>query len=105
MTEQELFTKNLKLSTEFDLYLREHSEVVEQIPEDALVVLLPEEDQELCERNLALARTRLVSGQAVVYVRIEKVAPPRSRLVKPRAIVNPSHLSCSSRSSLTIGQF
>jgi hypothetical protein len=87
MTEQELFTKNLKLSTEFDLYLLEHPEVAEQIPENALVVLLPEEDQELCERNLALARDRRESGQAVVYVRIEKVAPPRSRLVKPRVEV------------------
>lgn len=87
MTEQELFTKNLKLSTEFDLYLLEHPEVAEQIPENALVVLLPEEDQELCERNLALARDRRESGQAVVHVRIEKVAPPRSRLVKPRVEV------------------
>lgn len=87
MTDQELFTKNLKLSTEFDLYLLEHPEVAEQIPENALVVLLPEEDQELCERNLALARARREFGQAVVYVRIEKVAPPRSRLVKPRVEV------------------
>ncbi|MBZ0158612.1 DUF5647 family protein [Candidatus Methylomirabilis sp.] len=87
MTDQELFTKNLKLSTEFDLYLLEHPEVAEQIPENALVVLLPEDDQELCERNLALARARRESRQAVVYVRIEKVAPPRSRLVKPRVEV------------------
>ncbi len=87
MTDQELFTKNLKLSTEFDLYLIEHPDVAEQIPENALVVLLPEDDQELCERNLALASARRESGQAVVYVRIEKVAPPRSRLVKPRVEV------------------
>lgn len=84
MTDQELFTKNLKLSTEFDLYLLEHPEVAEQIPENALVVLLPEEDRELCERNLDLVKARRESGQAVVHVRIEKVAPPHSRLVKPR---------------------
>ena len=87
MTEQELFTKNLKLSTEFDLYLVEHPEMAEQIPENALVVLLPEEDQELCARNLALANARRESGQAVAYVRIGKVAPPRSRLVEPRVEV------------------
>lgn len=87
MTDQELFTKNLKLSTEFDLYLLEHPEVAEQIPQNTLVVLLPEDDQELCERNLALARARRESGQVVVYVRIETVAPPRSRLVKPRVEV------------------
>ena len=28
MTAQELFTKNLKLSTEFDLYLLEHPDVL-----------------------------------------------------------------------------
>ena len=87
MTDQELFTKNLKLSTEFDLYLLEHPEVAERIPENALVVLLPEEDPELCEKNLELAKARREPGQPIVYVRVEKVAPPRSRLVNPRVEV------------------
>lgn len=87
MTEKELFTKNLKLSTEFDLYLFEHPEAAEQIPENALVVLLPEEDPELCERNLELARARREPAQPIVYVRVEKIAPPRSRLVNPRVEV------------------
>lgn len=84
MTDEELFTKNLRLSTELDLYLSEHPEVADQIPEDALIILLPQEDPELCERNVELARTRAEPGQAIVYVRVEKVAPPRSRLVNPR---------------------
>ena len=87
MTDQELFAKNLKLSTEFDLYLLEHPEVAEQMPDNALVVLLPEEDPKLCERNNELAKARREPGQAVVHVWIEKVAPPRSRLVKPRVEV------------------
>ena len=84
MTEKELFTRNVKLSTEFDLYLLEHPEVAEQIPENALIVLLPEEDTDLCEKNLELAKTGREPGQAIVYVRVEKVAPPRSRLVNPK---------------------
>jgi hypothetical protein len=84
MTAQELFTKNLKLSTEFDLYLLEHPEVAEQIPENALLVLLPKEDPELCEKNLELAKARREPGQTVVRVWVEKVAPPRSRIVNPR---------------------
>lgn len=87
MTERELFTKNLKLSTEFDLYLLEHPEVAEQIPEDALVLLLPEEDPELCAKNLELAQARREPRQPIVYIRVEKVAPPRSRLVNPRVEV------------------
>lgn len=87
MTDQELFAKNLKLSTEFDLYLLEHPEVAEQIPENALIVLLPEEDPELCVKNLELAKARREPGQPVVHVRVEKITPPRSRLVNPRVEV------------------
>jgi hypothetical protein len=84
MTDKDLFMKNLKLSKEFDLHLLEHPEVAEQIPENALIVLLPEEDQELCGINMELARVRREPNQPIVYVRVEKVAPPRSRLVNPR---------------------
>lgn len=87
MTDQELFIKNLKLSREFDLYLLEHPEVAEQIPEHALIVLLPEEDVELCAKNQELAQTRREPGQPVVYVRVGKLTPPRSRLVNPRVEV------------------
>jgi hypothetical protein len=87
MTEQELFVKNLKLSHEFDLYLLEHPEVAEQIPENALIVLLPEEDSELCAKNQEMAIARQQPGQPLVYVRVEKLTPPRSRLVNPRVEV------------------
>ena len=46
MTEQEVFAKNLILSTEFDRYILEHPEVAEKIPLNAQVVLLPEDDKE-----------------------------------------------------------
>jgi hypothetical protein len=87
MTDKEWFTKNLKLSSEFDLYLLEHPEVAEQIPQNALIVLLPQEDTELCAKNLELAKARCEPGQPVVYVHVEQVAPPRSRLINPRVEV------------------
>ena len=87
MTDKKLFTKNLKLSTEFDLYLLEHPEIAEQVPENALLVLLPEEDVELCQKNLEMAKARQEPGQPIVYVRVDKLAPPRSRLVNPRVEV------------------
>jgi hypothetical protein len=87
MTEQELLVKNLKLSHEFDLYLMEHPDVADQIPENALIVLLPEEDPELCAKNQELAIARQQPGQPLVYVRVEKITPPRSRLVNPRVEV------------------
>jgi hypothetical protein len=87
MTAHDLFTKNVKLSTEFDLYILEHPEVAEQIPDNALIVILPKEDPEMCEKNLELAKARREPGQAVVHVWVEKVAPPRSRIVNPRVEV------------------
>lgn len=87
MTEQELFAKNLKLSREFDLYLVEHPEVAERIPANAVIVLLPEDDPELCATNQALAQARREPNQAVVSVRVGTLTPPRSRLVNPKVEV------------------
>lgn len=87
MTDQELFIKNLKLSREFDLYLLEHPEVAAEIPDHALIVLLPEEDAELCAKNQELVQARRKPGQPVVFVRVGKLTPPRSRLVNPRVEV------------------
>nr|MBI3612201.1 hypothetical protein [Nitrospirota bacterium] len=87
MTDQEMFSKNLALSREFDLYMLEHPEVAERIPEQALIVLLPEDDPDLCAKNLEIAKARREPGQPLVSVRVEKVNPPRSRLVNPRVEV------------------
>jgi hypothetical protein len=83
MTEQEIFSKNLILSTEFDRYVLEHPEFADKIPENAQVVFLPEDDLELREKNIEIAKAQREPGQAVVYVEIEKVAPQMSRLVNP----------------------
>ncbi len=83
MTEQEIFSKNLILSTEFDRYVLEHPEFADKIPENAQVVLLPEDDPELREKNIEIAKAQREPGQAVVHVEIEKVAPQMSRLVNP----------------------
>ncbi|MBI4574384.1 MAG: hypothetical protein HY713_13995 [candidate division NC10 bacterium] len=80
MTEQELFAKNLRLSREFDLYLLEHPEVAKKIPGNALIVLLPEDDADLCRQNTEIALARRGAGQPVVHVRLGRLAPPKSRL-------------------------
>jgi hypothetical protein len=54
MDEQEIFSRNVMLSTEFNKYLIEHPEFAEQIPDEAVVVLLPADDPELCQENLCL---------------------------------------------------
>jgi len=52
MRNKELFKKNQKLSTEFDLYLLDHPEMRDDIPDNSLIVLLPEFDKKLKEKNL-----------------------------------------------------
>ena len=85
MKEKEVARKNLLLGMEFDKYLIEHPSLIEKIPQGAHVVLLPEYDPELCKANMQLARKRIKEGEKVVFVKIERLAPPRkSRLIRPR---------------------
>lgn len=82
MTEKEVFTKNLILSTEFDRYILERPEFAEEIPLNAQVVFLPEDDIELCRINVEMAERQREEGQQVVYVHIGVIAPQISRLTK-----------------------
>ncbi len=85
MNKKSFAYKNIVLNTEFNKYLVEHPEVADKIPNNALVVLLPEDDPSLCRKNLALARRRREKNQPMVHVRVKKLAPPpKSRLVQPR---------------------
>lgn len=77
MTEEDLFRKNQQLSTEFELYLLDHPEVEDIIPDNAMIVLVPEYDKELSEKNMNLAETNREPGQAVVYVKVEKLRTSR----------------------------
>jgi hypothetical protein len=77
MTREELFKKNQQLSTEFELYLLEHPEIEDAIPNNALIVLLPEYDKELSEKNMELAEANKEPGQTIVYVKVEKLRASR----------------------------
>ncbi len=84
MKEEEIFSKNLILGTEFDRYVIEHPEFAKKIPQNAQIVLLPEDDPELRKKNIEISKAQREPGQPVVYVHIETVAPQISRLVNPR---------------------
>jgi len=77
MTREELFKKNQQLSTEFELYLLEHPEIEEKIPDNAMIVLVPEYDKELAGKNIELALANREPGQAIVYVRVERLRASR----------------------------
>jgi hypothetical protein len=77
MKREELFRKNQQLSTEFELYVIEHPEIEEKIPNNAMIVLLPDYDKELAETNMQLADANKEPGQAIVYVRVERLRASR----------------------------
>jgi hypothetical protein len=82
MTKDEVFHKNLILNKEFALYLLEHPKVAQEIPENAIVVLSPEDDPELAEINLKMAEEMQEEGQPLVLVRIGKLRPITSRITQ-----------------------
>ena len=82
MTKREIFLKNLMLSNEFDTYLLEHPEVADRIPDSAIIVLLPEDDPELADFNLRIAEERQEPGQSMVLVRLGKLRPKTSRIIR-----------------------
>lgn len=77
MTNREMFERNQQLSTEFDLYVLDHPQVAERIPDGALVVFIPAFDKELARRNRALARKSRAPKQPVVFVKVERMAASR----------------------------
>ena len=77
MRREELFRKNQQLSTEFELYLLDRPEIEEAIPDNALIVLLPDYDSILAEKNRELAEANKELGQTIVYVKVEKLRASR----------------------------
>ena len=77
MTREELFRKNQQLSTELELYILEHPEIEEKIPDNAMIVLVPEYDQELATKNIELAEANKEPGQTIVYIRITRLRTSR----------------------------
>jgi len=84
MTQEEAVNKNLDLSFEFDRYLFEHPQFAEKIPDNAVVVLLPEYDQKLRDYNLQVAQKNREPNQPLVLVEIASLRPQKSRLVRPK---------------------
>ncbi len=55
LTKEQMMERNLDLAEEHLLHVLEHPEILEQIPDNAHVILLPGDDPELFESNLHVA--------------------------------------------------
>ena len=76
--------RHATLIREFNEYLFDHPEFIEAIPAGAIVVIQVADDPEYNAWSRALAEANLEPGRPLVYVHIEALAPPRSRLVNPQ---------------------
>ena len=80
--------KNAELVTEFDRYVREHPDFAEQIPTKALVAMLIEGDQEFNRRSQKGAQRQAEKQQPIVYVKIKRIQPIRSRIEEIEVIAS-----------------
>ena len=74
-----------ELFAEFTRYLVEHPEFAEQIPDGAEVVLLDNDDAKYNQYILAAIRTN-PPEHSIVYIKVGKLAPIRSRLRNPQVL-------------------
>jgi hypothetical protein len=72
--------KNAELVTEFDRYVREHPDFAERIPNNGLVAMLIEGDQEFNRWSQEGAQCQAEKQQPIVYVKIKRIQPIRSRI-------------------------
>ncbi len=72
--------KNAELVTEFDRYVREHPDFSKRIPNNALVTMLVEGDDEFNRWSREGAKRQAEKGQPIVYVKIKRIQPIRSRI-------------------------
>lgn len=72
--------RNSLLGLEFDRYMREHPDFLDQIPQNAQIVLLLEGDEEFNTWSSRLGKEQAEPGQPIVYVTIKKLGPAHSRI-------------------------
>jgi hypothetical protein len=83
MTEKKDFVeKNSILVKEFDRYILEHPEFADQIPDNALVVMHREGDDEFNTWARETAQNVAEKDNPIVYVIISQLKPVRSRIEK-----------------------
>lgn len=72
--------KNTDLIKEFDRYVRENPDFADTIPQGAVVIMQLEGDEEFNNWSRQLATSHAEKGQPIVYVKIKKIKPIRSRI-------------------------
>ena len=83
-TKTDFTEKNTMLVREFDKYILEHPEFAEKIPDQGLVVMQMEGDEEFNKWAKKAAQSIADKQNIPVYVTITELKPVRSRIEKLR---------------------
>ena len=75
MTKDSAIKKNLDLLNEFMKYAFDYPEVLDKIPPEAELVILPVDDQELTEYNRKMADKMFSQGKTIVFVKMKRPEP------------------------------
>lgn len=71
MKKDEIIKRNLDLLNEFMKYAFNTPDMLDKIPEDAEVVILPENDQEMYKENTKIIETLKKEGKSYVVVKMK----------------------------------
>lgn len=71
MKKESIVRKNLDLLDEFMKYAFDHSDILEEIPQDASLVILPEGDASLEKENRKMLNRLRARGEGVVALRLK----------------------------------
>ena len=85
MNKEKTVKKNLDLLEEFMRYAFDNPEILDQIPPDASLIILPENNSELYKKNLKVAYERMKAGEKVVVFKI-KIPEPNPPLLEKIAM-------------------
>lgn len=83
MNQTEIVERNMDLENVFIQYVFDHPEILDTLPEDFQLVILPEDDPELAKRNQALLESQNF-GKPVVIVRMKSPKPAKMRVFRPK---------------------
>jgi len=80
MKKETVVRRNLDLLDEFMRYAFENPGVLEEIPPDAELVILPVDDPELFEHNRSMGNKMISKGRKVVFAKMKKPEIPIAEL-------------------------
>ena len=80
MTKEDIVRKNLDLHAEWMKYVFENPDVLDRIPKNAVLVILPEDDEELYRENYTVLEENKGKGIPVLIVRMKTPRPQISNI-------------------------